>query len=554
MERCCSICQDDEELVVFSCSKVGCDYNLCASCIRDAFKDESGSNSAVCMFCNNPSAMDMVSAVCGPGAVNAVKEKVRSKIEFELSSEMLKRETNRKEISEMNVRARDIFNEITEQINLRCPRCQIVFSDYDGCNALQCASHSCKAAFCAICLKDCGTDAHGHVRTQHGDLFDKSAFQKSKDLRSKTIVENRLVALSHESNDLMLLVRNHIDKATLLCDGMDSHQTRTTQFLRETRENLRRTINNDRLGLLSNPDEYRPGHRDITERDISPRSAISSDFRVTMTSTGEDDIYRLKLEHESRYGEWESISLDKVAKELKDTPHIDNVVNLIQNTRCAVIAFAGQDALFQTNPKKSEHRLEEDEVCIHLSKINQNGELENKNRDRNNSFRIIGLNPNVRMLQLEKHVRNTTDSDLMFTPLKHFIGDGKAVPCLTEILRPVPNTLKALNKEQQRVAHPLSMKSAMEVAGPPGTGKTKTIIELVNAVLECTDFDVIVLSERNGAINAVAEKFKDSSLDIVSSKSTKIKNLRIWTSLLTFGAGDTIGKSTKLFTLEGKLR
>jgi hypothetical protein len=64
-----------------------------------------------------------------------------------------------------------------------------VFHDYDGCNALICATGSVKAAFCAICLEDCGRDAHAHVRENHGSLFDKVAFKiKNKSHRARVVV------------------------------------------------------------------------------------------------------------------------------------------------------------------------------------------------------------------------------------------------------------------------------------------------------------------------------------------------------------------------------
>jgi hypothetical protein len=42
-----------------------------------------------------------------------------------------------------------------------------------------------------------------------------------------------------------------------------------------------------------------------------------------------------------------------------------------------------------------------------------------------------------------------------------------------------PHSQLNLNKEQKKVARPLSLKTAMEVAGLPGTSKTKAIVELV---------------------------------------------------------------------------
>lgn len=59
--------------------------------------------------------------------------------------------------------------EVRENIlTLRCPRigCGQAFVDFDGCNAPTC--HTCGCGFCAICFKDCGEDAHDHIRDVHG--------------------------------------------------------------------------------------------------------------------------------------------------------------------------------------------------------------------------------------------------------------------------------------------------------------------------------------------------------------------------------------------------
>jgi hypothetical protein len=66
------------------------------------------------------------------------------------------------------------INELRERIvqdilNLRCPRCGQVFVDYTNCDALTC--HHCNCGFCALCLQDCGFDAHNHVQwaDHHGN-------------------------------------------------------------------------------------------------------------------------------------------------------------------------------------------------------------------------------------------------------------------------------------------------------------------------------------------------------------------------------------------------
>ena len=48
-------------------------------------------------------------------------------------------------------------------LTLRCPgrNCGVAVLDFNGCFALTC--EICGCGFCAWCLADCGTDAHGHV-------------------------------------------------------------------------------------------------------------------------------------------------------------------------------------------------------------------------------------------------------------------------------------------------------------------------------------------------------------------------------------------------------
>ena len=141
----------------------------------------------------------------------------------------------------------------------------------------------------------------------------------------------------------------------------------------------------------------------------------------------------------------------------------------------------------------------------------------------------------------------------MFEPLEHLIGIGVPKAVVTEIEMKIPESQSELNDDQKKVAHPLLLKTAMEVAGPPGTGKTKTIVELVRALLKCTNFDILVLSERNGAINAIAEKLKKDALK-KQGKKTVITDLHLWMSVMAYRVADSMGESTKSFTIEEKLK
>lgn len=91
---------------------------------------------------------------------------------------------------------------LAEALNLRCPRCAAVFFDYDGCDALKC--QSCATAFCAICLKDCGNDAHPHVQQLHGRMHSsRDQFEAAHVERRAKIIAGALIIMD-EPDDVKI--------------------------------------------------------------------------------------------------------------------------------------------------------------------------------------------------------------------------------------------------------------------------------------------------------------------------------------------------------------
>ncbi len=366
--------------------------------------------------------------------------------------------------------------------------------------------------------------------------------------------------ISHESFELKQQVENHIEKAKLTTQSSTNDVTTKAVFLSKAKADLARSTRYDRLALLSNPDEY-DRHSLLSKRDISPRCAVPSDYRLSLDRK-EGDLYSISLEHKVDVEGARWIRVSDVEKHFRENPKIESLLNITQALRCAVVAFEGKPLLYQTSrgnmstlPKG--YNFSDKEICIQFRSISRDGSV---TRDelpygRDDKLVIAGLNQNNRMILLEKHVAESSDSELMFESLQHLVGAGKPVSVVTEMNTQVLNTQVELNEEQQKVAHPLRLKTAMEVAGPPGSGKTKTIVELVRALLHCTSYDILLLSERNGAINAVAEKFQKDSLALTGSSPTiKVKDLDVWLSLMAYGVGDSMGESTKLFTKDYKIQ
>ena len=374
----------------------------------------------------------------------------------------------------MNEQARKIFNQLSERINLKCPRCKTVFVDYDGCNALNCAVPSCLAAFCAICLKDCGSDAHAHLRDAHGGYFDKDAFTKSTAHRARGEIDKLMVTLSNEPIKLQQLVRNQIDKAKLLNNKTDSVDVsyKTDEFLRKAKCTLSLAMKADRLALLSKPEEYNP-RAPINREAVSPRCLVPNDYRLCLIQL-EGNLYRIRLEHLD-------IIISDVDAHFKDNPQDESLVNLSQALKCAVLAFEGVAGLYQSSraagiPKG--HRVEDNEVCITMKKISRDGIVtEDELHYFARNLTVIGLNPNNRMVLLEQYVEQSPNNVLMFEPLQHLLGVAAPSAVFTE-LDGIPESQSDLNVNQRLVANPLLLKTAMEVAGPPGTGKTKRLLSL----------------------------------------------------------------------------
>lgn len=105
-----------------------------------------------------------------------------------------------------------------------------------------------------------------------------------------------------------------------------------------------------------------------------------------------------------------------------------------------------------------------------------------------------------------------------------------------------------LNEEQRLIANPLMLFSSNTVSGPPGTGKTISITTLINQLIAHTTFDVLVFSERNGAIDAICAALEKDCF----SENNELINEELWKMVYTCGS-KAAGESTKRFHINQKL-
>lgn len=75
----------------------------------------------------------------------------------------------------------------------------------------------------------------------------------------------------------------------------------------------------------------------------------------------------------------------------------------------------------------------------------------------------------------------------------------------------------------------------------------------MRSVLFCTEYHVVILSERNGAVDAIAEKITGECIAQPLTKGRTVKNFTLWRQILSFGSAG-MGSFSRLFTLEEKLK
>jgi hypothetical protein len=343
------------------------------------------------------------------------------------------------------------------------------------------------------------------------------------------------------------------------------NQNDANWFLEKAKQSLVVALCNDRLSILNNPEQQRFG-----PEDLSPRNSIPEDYKLSLVPQRFESVCRIILRQRDLHEPtgWRVIPLPSDGKQKAgdDRATIDSLVNVRGAILCGVIAFRGAGHLYQSRAVpagRQEGNLADDDVSVQFQRLGKDGNLVADvvtlnsiivHAAPNDEVEILGINQNLRLVLLERHIRESHADVLLFDPLRHFVGCGPPRRVFADIKKLAPATFHELNEQQQSVAHPLSLMTAMDVAGPRGVERQRPLPSSFRSILECTDHDVIVLSERNGAIDAIADKFAGECLTRRSDKVVGITDIPLWMSLMSFGAGSAMGSSTKLFTLDEKIK
>jgi hypothetical protein len=130
---------------------------------------------------------------------------VRREVDAELRVEFERKLDELKRMDALDREVQMLFNNITDLWILRCPRpnCKAPFDSFTGCFALTCSHCSC--GFCALCLRDCGSDAHAHVAAcgagqLHGTYFGSSLqFEESVRARRERVLREQMATITNDA-------------------------------------------------------------------------------------------------------------------------------------------------------------------------------------------------------------------------------------------------------------------------------------------------------------------------------------------------------------------
>ena len=421
-----------------------------------------------------------------------LKKDIETNFEYEIGDKNLeikelKNKLSNKELSEK------MYSELQELLFLRCPwECNTIIDDFDGCNAITC--DECKKEFCAICFEKCG-DAHDHIRKNHsGKLFKKSLFEDYKENHRNKIFKDYCYNKSlEETNMLKARFFEKYERKT--------NEIRVDKFKDDMIEILENIIENKDFDKINNTDKI--------------RLICTSEEKPIKNGT----INILKL-----------IIQIFIIDDDKNTRKWENIDNKNEN-------IVPENLLIEYDNLKSYLKLKNG---ILISNINEEYEINNKIIEFYDDYFIVKC-----IKEYDREYNNLQiwkKNDKINPIIKTFIGARQPEPIITDIIEKKKFN-ENLNEYQQKILNLNELNDVNIIEGPPGTGKSYMITALIQKINnELSDFNIILLSEKNGAIGAVMEHLNNRMLE----------DEELLFSLISFGS-ENANEITKKYFKNNKL-
>ena len=150
----CSVCLEalEDDVLFVSCQHdhvvdQECLHHMLQSLIRNADQHEIR-----CPVCEVPYRLSYLAAYLSPAGFDHMLQLERRRAEHQVLSN-LQHQASESETTRA-------YQQLMGLLNLKCPECEQVFVDFDGCFALVCSR--CQAGFCGWCLQACSRNAAQH--------------------------------------------------------------------------------------------------------------------------------------------------------------------------------------------------------------------------------------------------------------------------------------------------------------------------------------------------------------------------------------------------------
>ena len=256
------------------------------------------------------------------------------------------------------------------------------------------------------------------------------------------------------------------------------YTTKDHAFVKQARKDLAKAVEAGRVSVLNKRLDQE--HTTICRLSVSHRNAIPEDYRLTIKPSSPPSLCVLCLKkREEKSGKWIEIPLpEEETIASSDQPKVDSLVNLRGSFGCGVVAFEDSRQLYQTStPSSKDERPGESQVKVLFRPVDSTGKLVGStttlDKIKRGASVVLAISQNKRLVELLRYIESTEPTALLYHSLSSYLGSQPTRKALEDNSSPLPETFDSLNKEQKSVANPITLRSAMEVAGPPGTGKVR---------------------------------------------------------------------------------
>lgn len=273
--RCCVVLVEKEKW--FSVAVVQNAPTTCALHVPSSpFKVSQVVMQEIVLHAKTPTASRMMENQCvDPGAVREVEGEVRNDVEFEVKRQNMKREEGRSFMNQSKDKVKLLYHKLAERLDKMSMVFERFLSNARAATHWHVGKTDDRAAFCAICLKDCGMKST--LTPMCAQIMDTTCstprlWREPKNWEKIQTIKTFMQGIALESFKVRELVKIEFEKSV----APGSMPTFVPTFTGNTSLRTRRLLGNAAEDL----------HRAVRDTivcnyDISPRNSIPENYRLS---------------------------------------------------------------------------------------------------------------------------------------------------------------------------------------------------------------------------------------------------------------------------------